>query len=501
MTTFVLLIQDLLEMWALVVSRHKRIIGMDYLKAIRYLVYFGMVLCFTHSPGSASTYYVSTTGNNENPGTFNDPWRTIQKAADTMNAGDLCIIYPGDYDERVSITTSGSPGNLITYVATGDTVKTRTFYITADYIRVQGITFQADACSGTWGYGIKLTGDHCFIEDNYSYYCPKGGIRLTSSAEFNIIKNNDCYRNGLTGIEVDGSNNVCEYNEIWGSIVEHTPTGCINEDCDGIRFFGTGHVFRGNHIHDIKYSGDNEGHDPHIDGFQTFWWSGVQDSAQDCTFEYNFIDLPYYKSEGASAKGWELEDSHDLTIRYNVVRGNWGVRCEARNTKILNNTFYGESNLTAGWQVGVRLSSAPGCTVYNNIIVDFDDMAIETTGTNTGSVLDYNCTYMSDESTPGGNAGPHDLWGVNPLFENETEVDCRLKSESPCIDAGSGLGESHDDGVHPESVWPDEVLTLDQDDYGSGWEMGVYVSGYAEPDTISPSPPTGIMVDPDYLDD
>ncbi|NJR42799.1 MAG: right-handed parallel beta-helix repeat-containing protein, partial [Akkermansiaceae bacterium] len=53
---------------------------------------------------SGAEYYVSTTGSNTNPGTLALPWRTIQKGADTVVAGDVVNIRAGTYAERVSIT-------------------------------------------------------------------------------------------------------------------------------------------------------------------------------------------------------------------------------------------------------------------------------------------------------------------------------------------------------------------------------------------------------------
>jgi hypothetical protein len=39
---------------------------------------------------------------------------------------------------------------MIPYIAAEQPVKTRSFHITADYIRVNRLTFQADACHSTW---------------------------------------------------------------------------------------------------------------------------------------------------------------------------------------------------------------------------------------------------------------------------------------------------------------------------------------------------------------
>lgn len=60
-------------------------------------------------------YFVATTGNDANPGTETLPWRTVQKAADTMVAGDTVFIRAGTYVERVTPTQAGTDGGYITY--------------------------------------------------------------------------------------------------------------------------------------------------------------------------------------------------------------------------------------------------------------------------------------------------------------------------------------------------------------------------------------------------
>ncbi len=76
------------------------------------------------SAKAASVYYVSTTGNDvTGTGTLSNPWKTIQKAADTMTAGDTCIIRGGTYRETVTLNTSGTSANPINFKAyTGETV-------------------------------------------------------------------------------------------------------------------------------------------------------------------------------------------------------------------------------------------------------------------------------------------------------------------------------------------------------------------------------------------
>ena len=60
---------------------------------------------------AGQTYYVATIGNDGNPGTADQPWRTIQHAADSVSAGDVVQVRGGIYNEAVFINVSGSAAN------------------------------------------------------------------------------------------------------------------------------------------------------------------------------------------------------------------------------------------------------------------------------------------------------------------------------------------------------------------------------------------------------
>lgn len=73
--------------------------------------------------GAGDIFYVSLSGNDSNPGTKARPWRTIQKAADTLVAGETVYIKAGTYEEQVVPQNSGTASNYIVYAAyPGDTV-------------------------------------------------------------------------------------------------------------------------------------------------------------------------------------------------------------------------------------------------------------------------------------------------------------------------------------------------------------------------------------------
>jgi parallel beta-helix repeat protein len=60
------------------------------------------------------TYYVSTSGSDTNPGTATAPWRTIQKAFDTLRIGEIALVHGGVYNENLVFRHSGLPNNPIT---------------------------------------------------------------------------------------------------------------------------------------------------------------------------------------------------------------------------------------------------------------------------------------------------------------------------------------------------------------------------------------------------
>ena len=54
--------------------------------------------------------FVSPQGNDANPGTLAKPFRTVQKGADSLEAGDTCYVRAGVYRETVNLSTGGRPG-------------------------------------------------------------------------------------------------------------------------------------------------------------------------------------------------------------------------------------------------------------------------------------------------------------------------------------------------------------------------------------------------------
>ncbi len=440
------------------------------------------------SQAFATTYYVSTGGSDSNPGTSSSPWETIQKAANTVAAGDTVIVDAGTYNERINVSRSGtSDSSRITFSASG-TVNTYGFYVTGNYVTINGFTATAQVCSTSpqLSYGIYVTGDHCVIENNYAYYSPKGGIRLGPASANCNVRNNSVHRNGMVGIAILGTNHLIENNNIWGSIAYHTPTGCTG-DADGIRFWGSGHTIRGNYIHDISLTDpENKGYSPHIDCFQTWAEAGL-DTATNIVFEGNICE-----NKNLMMYSGMISGSSYLTFKNNIFIGYAGLNVNTGDGSndhlvFVNNTCIGDTSIldcTVGsdcWPSGIALQDAPYSTVKNNIFYDFRYQAYSIKGSSeTGLDAGYNLTYRSDGITPSGIQRPNDLWGVDPEFVNPAQEDFHLQSTSPAFDAGatiSGVIGDYDGNYRPQ---------------GSRFDIGAYEYGGGS--TLVPLPPKGLHV-------
>ena len=74
-----------------------------------------LVTAFAPLP-MAAQYFVSPTGSDTDPGTLAQPFRTIQRAADVMTAGETCFIMAGTYRETVVPANDGAPGAPLVFI-------------------------------------------------------------------------------------------------------------------------------------------------------------------------------------------------------------------------------------------------------------------------------------------------------------------------------------------------------------------------------------------------
>lgn len=429
---------------------------------------------------AAGTYYVATNGSDSNPGTQAAPWATIQKGANTAAAGDTVSVQPGTYNERVTVSRPG-----IIFEAVG-TVQMKGFTISANNTTVRGFYITGTANDNITGYGIYITTSNNLIENNYLYYNVRGGVIIqstygnASATQNNTVRNNRLERNAMMGVYVSGQNNTVEGNDISKTIQYHpdwtSPPGYV--DADGIRFFGAGHILRGNYIHDISYT-QPENTDPHIDCFQT-WADGSHEVAQNVIIEGNFCKEMETLNSGANGQGFMLEgNSSGIVIRNNIIMAYMGINVNpSPGIQIYNNTIVSGLTMPNNPR-GIRLANSPNAIIKNNIVIDagkpghnpyIDKDTPSTTGLDAG----YNLIYYTDGTTPYGTAYPNDLWAVNPQFVNFAGADLHLQASSPAINAGVTLAtvtKDYDGQTRPN---------------GTAWDIGA--DEFYAPATPTPVP-------------
>ena len=111
------------------------------------------VLALLTGGAFAADYYVAANGGDNNAGTLALPFATIQKAADTMSAGDNCYIRGGSYHEEVDLSgVAGSSGNRITFTNYKDeeVILSGTVPITSMWTQYSGNIYKTTLNEDIW---------------------------------------------------------------------------------------------------------------------------------------------------------------------------------------------------------------------------------------------------------------------------------------------------------------------------------------------------------------
>lgn len=104
--------------YAKLLSKFKEISGDFMIKKLKYLsliILLGLILSACQKESSA-IYYVSTNGNDSNSGSLEEPFKTIQQAADVVISGDKVMVREGTYHEKINISTSGKKNSPIIFM-------------------------------------------------------------------------------------------------------------------------------------------------------------------------------------------------------------------------------------------------------------------------------------------------------------------------------------------------------------------------------------------------
>lgn len=216
-------------------------------------------------------YYVSPSGDDTNTGSYDSPWRTLEKAANMAIAGDTIWIRAGTYYETLSPGHSGFSDAYITF----QNFASETVVIDADG-RNHGIILWSKSFIRISGFDVKnALSDAVFI-----------GHSDDSESKNNIIEKlsiHDCPTD--TGIAVFGTNN---------HILNNTISGCRY----GIYFSGNSQNISNNEIFNCSKSGIapignynviQHNHIHHNAEYGISTWLGSSQTLNDLTIQFNII--------------------------------------------------------------------------------------------------------------------------------------------------------------------------------------------------------------------
>lgn len=283
-----------------------------------------------------ASYYVATTGNNNNAGTEAAPWLTIHKCVDTMVAGDTCYVRGGTYSASTNIRfqrsgTQSAPIKLLAYQGEVPIINW-TGQTTTHRIMIS----HASGANVAMGW-ITISGFE--IRNGYE------GMKFTSMHN-STISNNWIHDNSNQGIlGIGGHHNLFQRN-----IINHNgnfPTCDAGGACNqshGMYMHGDSYVVTNNLIY------DNAGY-------------GIQPNGSSTSV---YTPTKHPSTAFAGAGNWVVANN---TFAYNYGRGGitiWGGTCG--NMRIENNIFYENAAKVASAPQGIAFTSTTctGAQIRNN---------------------------------------------------------------------------------------------------------------------------------------
>ncbi len=459
-----------------------------------------LLVAILSAPCFSADFFVATTGDDSNPGTEAQPFKSVQKGCDAASAGSTIFVKAGVYSERVVISKSGNASDgfvTLRNFASDSVAIDGTALIAPDgssalltitnqsYVRIQGLEFRnyATAASNVVIAGIYLSGagDHLeFRNDHVHHIANNATVDANKMGRdaFGIANYGTSGTTPLTNIlydnvEVDhctlGSSESFTFN---GNIDGFTVTNCTVHDNDNIGIDGIGWektapsndqarngIIRGNLVFNINSKGNPAyGADSSAGGIYV-------DGGRDILIERNHVYNADYGIEiGCEHKG---KTASGMIVRDNIVHhctttglgfGGYDLkRGTTINCQILNNTFF-HNDTSNSFTGEVTIAVTKNNVFKNNILVASSQNVLITNpfakAKSVGNVFDYNlyfCPGGADGATLNWNKKDYNSFSsylkstkqdahskfADPLFVSTGALpDLRLQANSPGIDSG-----------------------------------------------------------------
>jgi hypothetical protein len=429
----------------------------------------------------ANSYVVAPDGDDSSVGSPGAPWRTLQKAADTVPAGATVYIRSGTY-AGFTMHRSGSPAAPITFAAypgESPVIDGRgavTFTVTlgsVSYVRLVGLTVQGGYADRQNGGGVLIANSsHVEVRDSLLRDNKAYGIRSYASNHV-VIDGNEMTGNAA-GVQVnhDGDATFVTNNLIHDNnqMMVNTPD-VANDDvgAEGVSIVRTtghltvsGNLLWGNRARSYDYGYDGG-------AFSIY-------AASNWTITDNITwDNRNVLETGTDAAMTPCNNNtftHNLNYGATTVDRTVGMvlRCGS-NMLVANNTFSGIqyfvfalSHDRAGWG-----GSIDGLRIVDNIVsVSTGKIYSIETAMPTSVVIDHNLLRLTGGATLASVLGDgstsslatfrawtgYETHGMaaDPRFVDASANDYRLAVDSPAIDAGIVIPQVNDDfaGAGPD---------------------------------------------------
>jgi hypothetical protein len=363
---------------------------------VKFLSLVVLLVCVSGALGqSISSFYVSTTGADSNPGTQTAPWRTVQHAADTVRAGSTVNVRGGVYEELVSIKASGNatdgyitfrsyPGETAVLDAEHFAPDGRSGILTIhdkSYVRIEGFEIRnfrtAEHRLTPLGISVMGAGSHLELLKNNVHHIEQN---------FNGRDAPGRGGNGF-GIAVYGTDAKIPISElvIDGNEVHHLKTGSSES------LVVNGNVTNFHITHNVVHDNNNIGID--IIGFERTAPDPAVDQARDGVVSGNLVynitsrGNPAYRND-ESSDGIYVDGGTRILIEQNVIHDvDFGIELASEHQSRATSYVIARNNLiyhchTAGVSIGgyaPERGRTEHCTVVNNTLHDND-----TSGTGSG---------------------------------------------------------------------------------------------------------------------
>jgi len=144
-------------------------------------------------------YYVAPSGNDGNPGTEAQPFRTIGQGVGVARAGDTVYVREGTYYERVIVRSSGTADDPIV--------------ISAYPGERPVIDGECEDCPFDWNSLVLIRGNYIVFDGFEVKRSSCFGVRM--KGEHVIVRNLDVHHNMGNGIHVSGDYGLVENCEVW----------------------------------------------------------------------------------------------------------------------------------------------------------------------------------------------------------------------------------------------------------------------------------------------